>query len=626
MLEWVLPCATGGYSCSTIAFANTRRQHGFLVSSKVGERHLLVPKLEESLKSGEGEFSLSSNQYPGAIHPDGHSRLFAFSTLPLPTFQYQCGAIMVEKTIFPLGKRNAFGIRYAVFSDSPFEMQLRPMLCFRKSNELAIGTPDYAVVPGDGGKSICAEGNSLSATIFSDSCTFEPNPVWHNDIIYPRDSERQNACQENYHSPGIFRISLPASAEFFVAACEGSPDGLDAKAEFSSSLARANGILASASRLGGGKAPDPLLRELARAADSFVAMPDGKAAIIAGYPWFGEWGRDAMISLPGLLLSTGRLSEARQVLERFAGKISDGQLPNFIGEGGEPVYNSADASLWFIHSAAKYMEASGDASFLTGIFLPSAKEIVEGYCQGTKNGIALDADSLLIAGKEGSNLTWMDVKFPDGACATPRWGKPVEINALWYNALKTCEVLFRRLDYKFSEKCGRLSIKCALSFGKFWNEEKQCLYDTIDPISDKVRSNQIYAVSLPNSPLLQHESFLVLRKVSSELLTPAGLRTLSPHDPDYRGNYSGSMRERDYAYHNGCIWPFLTGAFVDAKLKLDFDRRACRTLLLNFARQMESYGVGSLPEIYESETLRPDGCIAQAWSVAEVLRAYMMVK
>ncbi|MCX6771827.1 MAG: glycogen debranching enzyme N-terminal domain-containing protein [Candidatus Micrarchaeota archaeon] len=617
--EWVLANPSGGYASSSIAFANTRKQHGLLVSESDGARSQLVPKLEEAVIADGGRFSLSTSQYGGALHPDGFTRLMAFSSRPLPTFQYAAEGITVEKTIFPAGGKNAIGARYAVFSGKAFEMEIRPMLNFRPVNGITHGRPGYGIMAGK--SSVSAKCGGCEAALLSDKCGFFPDEKWYFDFFYARDAERGTECSEHYFSPGAFRIKSEGSAEFFIVACEGAARKIDAHAAFEAALARANAISGAAGK--NGRKQDEFLSSLLLAADSFIARHDGKAAIIAGYPWFSEWGRDSMISLPGLLLCTGRQAEAREVLAKFASLLKDGQLPNVIGEDGAPTYNSADASLWFAHAAAKYADASQDEAFASKIFLPAMQGIVEGYAQGTENGICLDSDGLLIAGKAGSNLTWMDVRFEDGACPTPRWGKPVEVNALWYSSLRISERAFKRADGKFADRCAGLARKCGASFRKFWNKEQQCLFDVIGPDSAKVRPNQIFAASLPYSPLGKAERAAVFRKVTDELLTPVGLRTLTPKDPDYRGTYRGGMRERDFAYHNGCVWPWLMGAYIDASVGLGATPQDCLALLSPFKKQLYAYGVGSLPEIYEADTLRPDGCISQAWSVAEVLRKYV---
>ena len=620
--EWVLANPEGGFASSSVAFANTRKQHGLLVSENNGSRNLLAPKLEETVTAGGKEFSLSTSQYKGAIHPDGYSRLTAFSSRPLPTFQYGAEGIAVEKTVFPAGRKNAFGIRYAVFSSKAFEMEIRPLLNFRKMNGISQGRPSYVVLAGK--NSVQAQCNGMEASLLSDKCGFLPSEGWYLDFFYARDSERQTECTEHYFSPGAFRIKSEGSAEFFIVACEGAVRKLDAHAAFEAALARANSVAGAAGKEGSRE--DEFLSTLLLAADSFISRQGGKTSIIAGYPWFSEWGRDSMISLPGLLLCTGRHAEAQEVLARFALQIKDGQLPNVIGEDGKPVYNSVDASLWFVHAANSYAQASHDTEFAPEIFLPAMRQIVEGYTRGTENGIIVDSDGLLIAGKKGSNLTWMDVKFEDGTCPTPRWGKPVEVNALWYSSLRISEAVFKHVDGKFADKCAGLARKCCASFKKFWNSEQQCLFDVIEPDSDKVRPNQIFAVSLPYSPIGRAERAAVFKKVTSELLTPVGLRTLSPKDHDFRGTYRGSMKGRDNAYHNGCIWPWLMGAYIDAGISLGATPEESLALISPFRKQLNAYSVGSLPEIYEAGTLRPDGCISQAWSVAEILRKYVELK
>ena len=617
--EWVLANPEGGFASSTIAFANTRKQHGLLVSENNGSRSLLVPKLEETITAGGEKFSLSTSQYKGAVHPDGYSRLRAFSSHPLPTFQYDTEGNTIEKTIFPAGRKNAFGVRYAIFSSKAVEMEIRPLLNFRKMNGITLGKPSYKIAAS--GSAFSAKCGGMEAALQTDKCRFFPGEEWYCDFFYARDSERQTDCAEHYFSPGAFHIKSEGRAEFFIVASEGTVRKIDARGAFEAALERANAMAGTGGKPG--KMQDGFLSALLLAADSFVVKQGGKTTINAGYPWFSEWGRDSMISLPGLLLCTGRYAEAREVLVKFASQIKEGQLPNFIGDSGKLIYNSVDASLWFAHAAGRYADESHDDKFVQEIFLPAMRRIVDGYKHGTENGIIVDSDGLLIAGKKGSNLTWMDVKFEDGACPAPRWGKPVEVNALWYSSLRISEAAFRHEDGKFADRCAGLARKCGASFNKFWNREQQCLFDVIEPCSGKVRPNQIFAVSLPYSPLGKAERAAVFRKVTGELLTPVGLRTLSPKDPDFRGMYCGNMRERDSAYHNGCIWPWLMGAYIDAGISLRATTEESLALLAPFKKQLDVYGVGSLPEIYEASTLRPDGCISQAWSVAEILRKYI---
>ena len=378
--EWVLANPEGGFASSSIAFASTRKQHGLLVSESDGGRFLLVPKLEETVAvEGGGKLPLSTSQYKGAVHPDGYARLLAFSSSPLPTFQYGGEGITVEKTVFPAGRKNAFGIRYAVFSSKAAEMEIRPLLNFRNMNGISHGMPGYEIKAGD--RAVFAKCGGMSATLISDRCRFLPGEEWHYDLFYARDAERQTECSEHCFSPGAFRIKTEGSAEFFIVACEGADGKIDARAEFESALARANAVAGAAGKVGGRR--DGFLSALLLAADSFVVRRGGKTAINAGYPWFSEWGRDSMISLPGLLLCTGRHAEAREVLAKFAAQMNDGQLPNFIGEDGKPAYNSVDASLWFVHAAGRYADASHDDEFVREIFLPAMRGIVDCYTRGT---------------------------------------------------------------------------------------------------------------------------------------------------------------------------------------------------------------------------------------------------
>ncbi|MCX6769391.1 MAG: glycogen debranching enzyme N-terminal domain-containing protein [Candidatus Micrarchaeota archaeon] len=397
-LEWVLPGRTGSYSSSTVAFANTRKQHGLLVSSSGAARHLLVSKFEEKMENGKAEWSLSTNQYQGAIHPDGYAHLKAFSSSPLPTFEYEAGGARVEKTIFPIEGAEAFGVRYAIFSKVPLKFSARPFLNFRASDSVANWKGGYELACGE--KFVSAKRQGMSASVFSGECAFARKEEWYYNMLYARDAERQTECVEMHFSPGEFSFQCKGNCEIFIVACEGEVPKIDAGAEFERALAKAKSVVGPA---GQEKPKDEFLCALLQAADAFVVSRQGKPSIIAGYPWFGEWGRDSFISLEGLLLCTGRHAEAKGVLLRFASRIEAGLVPNLISLDGKAAYNAADASLWFLRACSQYAAAAKDAVFVSEIYLPSAKKIVEGYVNGTQNGICVDKDGLVRAGAAGPN-------------------------------------------------------------------------------------------------------------------------------------------------------------------------------------------------------------------------------
>jgi len=379
---------------------------------------------------------------------------------------------------------------------------------------------------------------------------------------------------------------------------------------------------------------------LVLAADQFVvqrALPGsgeggsatGGRSIIAGYPWFSDWGRDTMISLPGLVLTAGRPEVAARILRTFAQYVSEGMLPNrFPDTGDEPEYNTVDATLWYFEAVRAYHAATGDETLLRDLF-PVLREIVAWHQRGTRYQIRLDpADGLLYAGEEGAQLTWMDAKVGEWV-VTPRIGKPVEINALWYNALRAMAGFARRLgrpaaDYE------ALANQVLAGFSRFWNEEAGCCYDVLDgPDGDdaSLRPNQLFAVSLPHSPLDAEQQRAVVDVCARHLLTGYGLRSLAPHDPAYNGHYGGDRRQRDGAYHQGTVWGWLIGPFVAAHLRVYGDPAVARSFLQPLLRHLDDHCVGSLSEIFDGQPpFRPRGCFAQAWTVAEVLRAWQLTE
>jgi predicted glycogen debranching enzyme len=461
--------------------------------------------------------------------------------------------------------------------------------------------------------------------ITSDGGKFVSSPDWWYGHVYATETERGLDDNEDLFTPGRFVLDSngPASITLWIALESRTKPDWDAE------LKRRRDAVAAAQtdpeNLTGSspvsRTPSNVMVKLARAANDFIVCrraPDGSdgTSIIAGYPWFADWGRDTMIALPGLLLTTRRFHQARQVLTVFAKYVSEGMIPNrFDDYTNEPSYNTVDASLWFIHAAFEYLKLSGDQKIFDEVLRPACRAIIDGYCKGTRFNIVMDpTDGLITQGDLTTQLTWMDAKT-DGTVFTPRQGKAVEINALWYHAL----VL---MDEK------ELAAKVAASFRQaFWINAFRGLNDVVDGSRNDaaVRPNQIFAVSLPNSPLSEDQQHAVVELVRRELLTPAGLRTLSPTNPGYHGRYSGGPYQRDQAYHNGTVWPWLIGPFLEAYLRVN--RRSpqskdqARRWLEPLIAQMNESAIGQIHEICEGDSPhRPVGCPAQAWSVAEVLR------
>ena len=471
---------------------------------------------------------------------------------------------------------------------------------------------------------------------------FDPAEDWYRDFFYRVEKERGFDCAEDLYTPGTFSARMSAGESVcFIATCERSAPDLDFEDAFAREMSRRREIAR--------KGRDAFCKQLLLAADQFIVRPPDSpilplslspiltgsssksksksmsngSTILAGYPWFTEWGRDTMISLPGLLLSTGRFDEARGILLRYIECADGGMIPNRFTDEGAVEYNTADATLWYFQALNSYVRASGDDEIIRRVF-PSLAEIVDRHFRGTRFGIHVDPhDGLLVVGRDGSQVTWMDACV-EGSPVTPRIGKPVEINALWFNALSLMAVWARHVGPS-SSMYEIAAERCEVSFRRsFWNAETGCLFDVIDgPLGDdsSIRPNQIMAVSLPYSPLYSRQRKSVVDVVERELLTPYGLRSLSPDDPAYAGQYRGGASERDSAYHQGAAWPWLLCKFADAHYRVYRDRERIIELFRPFRKHFKDAGIGTVSEIFDGDSPhRPNGCISQAWSIGEILR------
>ncbi len=608
--EWLVANGIGGYASSTVIGANTRKYHGLLVASKNPpvERRVLLAKLEEAVKIGSREYSLSTNKYPGVVHPKGYENLESFSLSPFPTFGYSFGSVRIRKTVFMVHGKNATVARYEVQSPEPVELSIIPLANDRDFHGNTNSRLPFSQAPKPNGTVI---GNSGKPFLFleSDHCAYSPFETWYVNMLYELETERAEDDSDNHFGPGSFSISIKDQGTFHIIASDGERTGADPDALYRSELIRLKALKE--------KGPSPIPEQLLYSADSFLVQRRSthSGSIIAGYHWFADWGRDSMISLPGLTLATGKFEFARSVLDTFAQKISNGLVPNVFSDTGEgAAYNSADASLWFIMSSCSYLHATHDEHFFRDRLWGKIKEIIAAYRSGT-TGLRMDSDFLISC---DPGLTWMDA-FVDGKAATPRNGKPVEINALWCNSLHLAHELANRFGERaLAHELNQLEEGATASFRKFWNPRDKCLFDIIDPVDSSVRPNQIFAVSLPLQ-LLGEEEELVLEKVRRELLTPYGLRSLSPSDRHYRSSYSGDRRLRDFAYHNGTVWSWLIGPYADACARLK-GKSEVRGLLKPLKEFIQEKGMGTVPELFDPESLEPRGCFSQAWGVAEWLR------
>jgi len=627
--EWLETNGLGGYASSTIVGANTRRYHGLLVAALRPPTHrtLLLSKLEETLAVREVEYDLSCNQYPGAIYPQGYQHLRAFRLDPFPTFVYQIsgeGVTRLEKTVGMCRGLNSVIVRYRLL-EGPGTVGLivRPLINCRDYHHLMQESPEFDTdAQMSGARDLVTVQPYASVPplhISFAGAYFEPWGYWYKNFEYAQETARGLDYREDQYSPGYFTCELEeGEARYLVGSVE-SRKGFDPQEALEEERERRRALAAGWS---GGYEQ---VRELAAAADSFVVSrgPEGEG-IIAGYHWFEEWGRDTMISLPGLTLVTGRYDAAKCILRGYAQRLDQGLIPNRIPNvDGEPDYNTVDATLWLFWAVQKYLEHTGDEVFVRGELLPRLLEMVEWHAKGTRYGIEMDPeDGLLRAGEHGTQLTWMDAKVGDWV-VTPRQGKPVEINALWHNALRFVEELG-------SEHAGPAAEKVGERFGaRFWNEELGFLNDVVDGEvreDASLRPNQIIAVSLPYPTVEGERARRVVEAVKRELLTPYGLRTLSPRDPRYRGRYEGDQWQRDGAYHQGTVWPWLLGPFITAFVRVAEDREAARReargWIAGFRDHLHDAGLGQVSEIFDGDRPhRARGCIAQAWSVAEILRA-----
>lgn len=692
--EWLLANGLGGFAMGTASGIPTRRYHAWLVAAlrpPVGRVVMLSGAIEQLVIVDRGEerrFEFSSFAFRGGnVHPGGVHVLSRFEKDAACRWTYRIGSIDVVRELIlcrgdePGAARNACIVRYRIRpGPARVSLRLRPLTPMRDFHALRNPHHPDRDAPAAIDFSPASEGFEARSPLGAlrvrvPGGVFSPEPEPWRDFEFARDLDRGQDGHEDVLSPGWLSVT-PRDIGGGEFACElrAWADGPEPK-DFDQELAREQAAIRALAartieRLPG--APEPQRRTLAAlsaAARQFVVHretgprgeraapgtePRGPAAyvsIIAGYPWFSDWGRDSMISLQGLLLTTGLLDEARRVLETFAGMEQRGLIPNCFDNGtGHAEYNTVDASLWFLHAACRFLEAAAEPGkrppTLSGVLRDACLSIIRAYRQGTDHGIAMDpSDGLIAAGDPGSQLTWMDAKR-DGVVFTPRHGKPVEINALWYNGLLSVANALPDTDAPLAADLRTLADKVRASFVRwFWDDLRGCLHDVIAHVRTatgghgwhgvpEIRPNQIFAVSLPHSPLDPAQRRAVVACVRQRLLTPMGLRTLDPASPRYRGRFEGDLMSRDGAYHNGTVWPWLLGPYAEAVLRAgDFSNEAreeARAALQPLLSSLDGTSAGSLPEVYDGDHTpahpqRPDGCMMQAWSVAEPLRIAAML-
>ncbi|MBI3265845.1 MAG: amylo-alpha-1,6-glucosidase [Chlamydiae bacterium] len=628
--EWVIGNGLGGYASSTICGGNTRRYHGLLVSSvkpPLG-RMVILSKVEETIHINGKSYDLSCNKFPETIHPMGHQNLELFSFEFYPKFIYSVDGIRLEKNIYMIFEKNATIIFYRLLeSPRPIKLSLMSFIACRRFHELTHENPFFnqEVEVNEGLLRMKPYKSSPMIHLFYSPAQFANNPLWYLNFEYEEEYRRGLDYREDLFTPGDLTFDLaPGGSCFLIASTDELSSSDLLQAEFKETE-RKKMILKNCDK------DNKISFSLFLAADSFIVQrgEKGSASVIAGYHWFSDWGRDTMISLPGLTLATGRFDLAKSILNTFSKYVSEGMLPNrFPDEGEEPDYNTVDATLWFFNAAYQYFLYTGDEGFIRTILFPVFKDIIQWHEKGTRYQIHVDEDGLLYAGEKGTQLTWMDAKVGDQAI-TPRIGKAVEVNALWYNTLRIMEFFSDRFGYQpLRDHYGSMAETARKNFNRlFWNKDKDCLYDCIykEEMDPSIRPNQIFAISLPFPILRVEKHRSVLKVIEKELLTPYGLRSLSPKDPRYVGKYSGNVLARDKAYHQGTVWPWLLGPYVTTFFRV-YGRNSktiekAKSLLEPFRDHLYEGGLGTICELFDGDPPHDaNGCISQAWSVAELLR------
>lgn len=628
--EWLEANGIGGFASGTISGANTRRYHALLTAATrppLG-RVVLLSKFEETLIVGGKSFELSANQFPSKIYPEGFKYIKSFRLDPFSVWTFEVSGIELEKRVFMVHGENTTVCQWSVLSQvqspkSQVQLELKPLLAFRDYHHLRQDATDFDADFQVSENIISVNPHNEMPVLFlsHNAEAVEKTWHWHRNFEYAIEKERGFDFRENLFQPVVLKFDLSEKAT--VVASLQIDETYEVAHLEAVEIARRESLIRTAG------ATDDLTKQLVLAADQFIVSRGAGHTIIAGYPWFSDWGRDTMIALNGLTLATNRDEIAKDILLEFSKYISEGMLPNrFPDAGDEAEYNTVDATLWYFEAIRAYVKATGDYRFVRANLYEKLIDIIFRHLRGTRYNIYVDTDGLLSAGEAGTQLTWMDAKIGDYV-VTPRTGKVVEIQALWYNALNIMADFAGTFgDWDDEKKYLRLAENAKKSFNEiFWNESEECLYDVVsgEAKSASIRPNQIFAVSLPFSMLSIGRAQKIVEKVEKELLTPFGLRSLDARDPRYCPVYTGAPLERDSAYHQGTVWAWLIGAFVDAYRRIypngNKTEKRIEEILSGFKEHLSVAGIGQISEIFDAgEPHKPRGCPAQAWSVAEILR------
>jgi predicted glycogen debranching enzyme len=631
--EWLVTNGIGGFACGTIAGINTRRYHGLLVASldPPVQRTLLLAKLDVTATYRGRSYPLATNEFAdGTIAPRGFVHLDSFALDgQLPVWTWLIGDALIEQRIWMAQGQNTTYISFRLIRGTEaVHLELTPLCTYRDFHSQHRGQRDTLVTAVEKGLRVDSFFGAVPYRLLSDRGEWQIAPQWHWNFKHRVESARGLDDIEDLVSPARWRLTLePGIAATIIATCE-TTEPLAPSASLKAEQGRQSELLRAARSHGLLDTDEVSVRQLVLAADQFVVGRQSGTTVIAGYPWFSDWGRDTMIALPGLTLATGRAEIAATILRTFARFVSNGMLPNLFPDAGHPPeFNTVDATLWYFVAIDEYLRATDDGALLADLY-PTLRDIVRWHQRGTRFSIQVDpADGLLRAGEPGVQLTWMDAKIGDWV-VTPRIGKPVEITALWFNVLTIMRDFAARLaDQAAAAEYEIAARRTEQSFReRFWFATGGHLYDVIDgPQGDdsSLRPNQIFAVSLRHCVLDDERARSVVDTCARHLWTPVGLRSLASHAAGYAGSYAGGPRERDAVYHQGTVWSWLLGPFVCAHYRVYRDVAQARAYLDGIRSHLRDACVGQISEIFDGDApYTASGCFAQAWGVAEILRAW----
>lgn len=617
---------SGAYACTTIINCNTRKYHGLLVvpQPQIDEfNHVLLASLDETVIQNGAEFHLGIHKYPcGNYFPKGHKYLRHFVSEPIPRLEYNVGGVVLSKEIVFLSNDNRVMIKYTLEdAHSPTTLKFMPYLAFRNVHSLTranIAADTRYIALKNGTRMCLYDGYSPLSMQFSKKPVYVHVPDWYYNIEYDQEMSRGYDYQEDQFIPGFFEVPIKKGESIYFTAGLAETDPALLKDMFACEVEK--------------RTPrDSYENCLRNSAQQFIVQNGNKTEIVAGYPWFGRWGRDTFISLPGLTLVTGRYKTCQDIFGTMLAELNGPLFPN-MGQGDNAAYNSADAPFWFFWALQQYAYFTGTIDHIWEEYGNKIKMILDGLRKGVIPHIRMDENFLIFAGEHGKALTWMDAVV-DGRPVTPRHGYAVEINALWYNAVMfSMEAARYAGDEDFLHIWGPISMQIPAHFkSTFWSKDIGHLADYVygDHKDFSVRPNQIFAASLPYNPVSEKIRELIVKLFICKLLTPRGIRTLTPLHPEYKGVYSGNQKERDEAYHQGTVWPWLFGHFAEAYLKIykKTGVEFIRTLYEDFEETMKEACLGSVSEVYDGDPPHhPGGAISQAWSVAELLRVGWLIK